>query len=77
MTLRVATIAAVVGLGATLSAQTPKKAVPSSPMVARVGDTGFIQLRADGFTALSPREQALAYWLSQASITRPLITFQS
>ena len=68
MTLRVATIAAVVGLGATLSAQTPKKAVPSSPMVARVGDTGFIQLRADSFTALSPREQALAYWLSQASI---------
>ena len=34
----------------------------------RVDSTGFIQLEADGFKALSARQQTLAYWLSQASI---------
>jgi dipeptidyl-peptidase-3 len=34
----------------------------------RVGDTAFIRLRAPSFAALSPRQQALAYWLTQASI---------
>jgi dipeptidyl-peptidase-3 len=33
-----------------------------------VGSTGFVQLEADSFRSLSPREQALAYWLSEASI---------
>ena len=37
-------------------------------LVERVGDTAFIQLRAPSFQALSPRQQALAYWLTQASI---------
>ncbi len=37
-------------------------------LVERVGDTGFIQLEADSFQKLSPRQQTLAYWLSQASI---------
>lgn len=41
---------------------------PSSTLVARVGDTGFVQLDADSFHALSPRQQTLAYWLTQASI---------
>ena len=41
---------------------------PSSTLVARVGDTGFVQLGADSFHALSPRQQTLAYWLTQASI---------
>jgi dipeptidyl-peptidase III len=40
----------------------------------RVGNTGFVQLTADSFHKLTPREQALAYWLSQASIaTDPII----
>jgi dipeptidyl-peptidase-3 len=40
----------------------------------RVGDTGFVQLTAESFHKLTPREQALAYWLSQASIaTDPII----
>ena len=43
-------------------------AVPSSPIVERVGDTGFIQIRADSFRHLDARQQALAYWLTQASI---------
>ncbi len=40
----------------------------SKTVVERVGDTAFIQLRAPSFQALSPRQQALAYWLTQASI---------
>jgi dipeptidyl-peptidase-3 len=34
----------------------------------RVGTTGFIQLQAESFQKLSPRQQALTYWLAQASI---------
>ena len=30
--------------------------------------TGFVQLEAESFRALTPRQQALAYWLTQASI---------
>jgi len=41
---------------------------PSNTLVARVGDTGFVQLDAESFHALSPRQQTLAYWLTQASI---------
>jgi dipeptidyl-peptidase III len=37
-------------------------------LVDRVGSTGFLQLEAPSFDKLSPRQQALAYWLSQASI---------
>jgi dipeptidyl-peptidase III len=37
-------------------------------LVDRVGSTGFLQLEAPSFEKLSPRQQALAYWLSQASI---------
>lgn len=37
-------------------------------LVDRVGSTGFVQLEAGSFAGLSAREQALAYWLVQASI---------
>ena len=40
----------------------------SNVVVERVGDTAFIQLHAPSFQALTPRQQALAYWLTQASI---------
>src|ERR1700716_2279101 len=40
----------------------------SSVLVERVGDPAFIQVRAPSFQALSPRQRALAYWLTQASI---------
>src|SRR3984893_7050936 len=47
---------------------------PENARVDRVGDTGFLQLEADSFKSLSPREQALGYWLSQASIAiHPII----
>jgi dipeptidyl-peptidase-3 len=52
-----------------LMAKSAQSAQPAdSPIVERVGDTGFIQLRAESFRALDPRRQALAYWLTQASI---------
>jgi dipeptidyl-peptidase-3 len=41
---------------------------PQTPFVERVGDTGFIQLQANSFGTLGARQQALAYWLTQASI---------
>lgn len=37
-------------------------------LVDRVGSTGFVQLEAESFKKLSPRQQALTYWLAQASI---------
>ncbi|HVO98632.1 MAG TPA: hypothetical protein VMT15_11225 [Bryobacteraceae bacterium] len=40
----------------------------TSALADRVGNTGFIQLRAESFHALEPRQKELAYWLVQASI---------
>jgi dipeptidyl-peptidase-3 len=45
-----------------------EKAHNNDVVVERVGDTAFIQLHAPSFQALSPKQQALAYWLTQASI---------
>ena len=41
---------------------------PTSPLVARVGDTGFIQVEAPSFSQLTAKQKALAYDLTQASI---------
>ncbi len=41
---------------------------PGGTLVDRVGSTGFIQVRAESFRSLQPRQQILAYWLTQASI---------
>jgi dipeptidyl-peptidase-3 len=45
---------------------TPNKG--ANVLVDRVGDTGFIQLHAESFNSLDPKQKELAYWLSQASI---------
>jgi dipeptidyl-peptidase III len=37
-------------------------------LVDRVGSTGFVQVSAESFKTLTPRQQALSYWLTQASI---------
>ena len=50
------------------SNQAPNKDAVSNVVVERLGDTAFIQLHAPSFAALSARQQALAYWLTQASI---------
>jgi dipeptidyl-peptidase-3 len=51
-----------------LWAQTKASSSPQSALVDRVGDTGFVQVKAESFRALDTKQQALAYWLSQASI---------
>jgi len=50
----------------------------ATPLVDRVDTTAFIQIEAPSFAKLTPRQQALAYWLSQASIAiDPIIYDQS
>jgi dipeptidyl-peptidase-3 len=39
-----------------------------SPIVDRVGQTGFVQLEAESFKDLTPKQKALAFWLSMAAI---------
>ncbi len=51
---------------------------PTSPLVDRVGQTGFLQLEADSFNQLAPRQKALAFWLSMAAIAvNPIIYDQN
>ena len=40
----------------------------ASPLVDRVDTTAFIQIEANSFSTLTPQQQALAWWLSRASI---------
>ncbi|HYL77730.1 MAG TPA: hypothetical protein VEU96_26180 [Bryobacteraceae bacterium] len=45
-----------------------------NPLADRVGSTGFIQLQAESFRALTPQQQALGYWLTEAAIAiNPII----
>src|SRR5690242_1147963 len=37
-------------------------------LVERVGTTGFLQVEAESFKELSPKQKELTYWLTQASI---------
>lgn len=45
-----------------------EKSSGKNPLIARAGDTGFIVVKANSFGSLSPKQQSLAYWLTQASI---------
>ncbi|HET9318768.1 MAG TPA: hypothetical protein VFO27_03300, partial [Bryobacteraceae bacterium] len=58
------------GCGTTKESAGSERVAPpgSSTLVESVGTTGFLQLEGDSFNKLTPREQTLAYWLSQASI---------
>jgi dipeptidyl-peptidase III len=47
---------------------TANQAGVENVIVDRVEDTAFLQLRAPSFQTLTARQQALAYWLTQASI---------
>jgi len=58
------TLAALILLAVTACAQHTGNNV----LVERIGNTGFIQLQAESFRALDPKQQELAYWLSQAAI---------
>lgn len=60
-------------------AQAPKpSAVQKSPgeLVDRVGATGFVQLHADSFRSLTPKQKELAYWLTQAAIAIDPIIYE-
>lgn len=49
-----------------------------SPLVDRVGQTGFLQLEAESFNDLTPKQKALAFWLSMAAIAvNPIIYDQN
>jgi dipeptidyl-peptidase-3 len=45
-----------------------RKPAARTSLVERVGETGILQLEAESFRALSPRQKILAYYLTQASI---------
>ena len=62
---------AKIGILATVTLAAFASPAPKSrdtSLVSRVDDTGFIEVRADSFKTLDPKQQALAYWLTQASI---------
>jgi len=65
---RLTVLLATVAAGSMLYAQPPSAPAAVTPLVERVGDTGFIQLQADSFRQLDARQQALAFWLTQAAI---------
>src|SRR5262249_48734505 len=57
----------LVALTSTVFAQQPPSAAPGA-VIERVNDTGFLELRTGSFGQLDLRQQALAYWLTQAAI---------
>ena len=59
-------VVTLIAISATPRAQTPAPA--ATALVERVGDTAFIQIEAESFKQLDAKQQALAYWLTQASI---------
>ena len=62
-------MASAVALSLTAAAGAQRgPAAARTPLVERVGNTGFIQLEAPSFAQLDVKQQALAYWLTQASI---------
>src|SRR5690242_7988493 len=67
MKSRFAVLLCVAVIVAPAFAQNEKPAT-KSPLIARAGDTGFIVVKANSFQSLSPKQQSLAYWLTQASI---------
>ena len=45
-----------------------------NPLADRVGSTGFLQVRADSFGALTARQKEVGYWLTEAAIAiNPII----
>src|ERR1700733_5838461 len=62
------------GLGAFIFLILTASLWAESPLIEIVDTTAFIQIGADGFPSLSPRQQALTYWLNQSAIaTDPII----
>jgi dipeptidyl-peptidase-3 len=66
--MRRRTLSALILLAVVTAAPGAQAPAPRSPLVERVGDTGFIQLQARSFATLTDKQKQLAYWLTQASI---------
>ena len=45
-------------------------------LVERVGSTGFVQIHAESFRSLTPKQKELAYWLTQAAIAIDPIIYE-
>ena len=56
------------GAAAAGQASAPASQAGQSSLVARVGETGFIQVTADSFAALTPEQKMDAYWLYRAAV---------
>ncbi len=69
-TLVLIVAALVIPAAAQVQGSKPVASKTTSPgeLVDRVGNTGFVQIHAESFRALTPREKELAYWLTQAAI---------
>jgi dipeptidyl-peptidase-3 len=52
----------------TKAATTQKVEKSPGELVERVGSTGFVQIHAESFRTLTPKQKELAYWLTQAAI---------
>jgi len=48
--------------------KTPVAAVPRRYVIERIGSSQIVELYADGFESLTPKERIFAYFLSQAAI---------
>ncbi len=60
------------------AAATQQPASQPGTLVDRVGQTGFVQLQAEGFEDLPVKQKALAYWLSMAAIAiNPIVYDQN
>src|SRR5580658_6292555 len=55
-------------LGAFLFLVSTASIFAESPLAGRVDTTAFIQIEAKSFGTLTPKQQALAYWLNRSSI---------
>src|SRR5262245_31339413 len=67
MTRRITILAALL-VSIVVASDRPRAQATTTSLVERAGDTGFLQLQAESFRQLDARQQALAYWLTQASI---------
>jgi dipeptidyl-peptidase-3 len=61
-------LATAVLLASGCGTKAPAPAAEPSSLAGRVGSTAFLQLEADSFSRLTPKQQALAYWLTQSAI---------
>jgi dipeptidyl-peptidase-3 len=68
VTILVCTIVIAQPHPVSLAAQGPAANKEQPSLVGRVGDTGFIQLTAESFNALSLKQKLNAYWLYMAAV---------